>query len=157
MTEPKPEYHAEAKWWHVTDQLAKDLGELRQAVTLLMQRVEALERRPSQRPASEVTLTIKDSSGNVVRRLTMDNVQAGLNSLTWDGKDSMGNTVEEGFYVVEAAALDGAGSAFTPSLSLVGTVESITYRDGAAYLKVRGVEISLGDVTAVGEPGAFDS
>ena len=57
MTEPKPEYHAEAKWWHVTDQLARDVGELRQAVTLLMQRVEALERRPSQRPASEVTLT----------------------------------------------------------------------------------------------------
>jgi flagellar basal-body rod modification protein FlgD len=107
--------------------------------------------------ASEVTLTIKDSTGNVVRRLTMDNVQAGLNSLTWDGRDSLGNSVEEGYYVVEAAALDGAGALFTPSLSLVGTVESITYRDGAAYLKVRGVEISLGDVTAVGEPGAFDS
>ena len=27
----------------------------------------------------------------------------------------------------------------------------------SAYLKVRGIEISLGDVSAVGEPGAFDN
>ena len=107
--------------------------------------------------ASEVTLTITDAEGGVIRQLTMDNVQAGVNSLSWDGKDSLGNTVEEGYYSVQATATDGAGSSFTPDLSLVGRVESITYRDGAAYLKVRGIEISLGDVTAIGEPGAFDS
>lgn len=107
--------------------------------------------------ASEVTLTIRDAQGDVLRQLTMDNVQAGVNSIAWDGKDTLGNTVEEGYYSVEATATDGAGSTFTPTLSLVGTVESITYRDGSAYLKVRGTEISLGDVTAVGEPGAFDS
>ena len=107
--------------------------------------------------AAEVTFSIKDGEGNVIRQLTMDNVQAGVNSLTWDGKDNMGNSVEEGYYTVQATATDGSGNTFTPSLSLVGTVESITYRDGAAYLKVRGIEISLGDVTAVGEPGAFDS
>ena len=107
--------------------------------------------------ASEVTLTITDAEGSVIRQLTMDNVQAGPNSISWDGKDSLGNSVAEGYYSVRATATDASGATFNPSLSLVGSVESITYRDGAAFLKVRGMEISLGDVTAVGESGAFDS
>jgi hypothetical protein len=40
-------------------------------------------------------------------------------------------------------------------MSLVGLVESITYRDGGAFLRVNGTDIALGDISAVGEPGSF--
>ena len=105
--------------------------------------------------ASEVKFTIKDEAGNVVATLTQEDVSPGSHTFTWDGKDDLGNRVEEGYYFVEAVATDASGDTFTPDLSLVGTVEAIIYRDGLAYLRVQGLEIPLGDITAIGEKGAF--
>lgn len=105
--------------------------------------------------ADEVEFTIKDAHGDIVATLTENDVKPGTHSLVWDGKDDLGNRVAEGYYSVEAVASDTSGGTFTPDLSLVGTVEAVTYRDGAAYLKVNGMEIPLGDVMAIGERGAF--
>jgi flagellar basal-body rod modification protein FlgD len=106
--------------------------------------------------ASDVTFTITDADGAVVRTFTEHDLEAGAHQISWDGKDSIGNTVAEGIYNVSLTASEPSGNSFTPSLSLVGLVESIVYRDGAAYLQVNGVEISLGDVVMVGEPGSFE-
>jgi len=75
--------------------------------------------------------------------------------VNWDGKDIRGNQVQDGYYYIDAAALDSEGDRFTPSLAFVGQVESVVYRDGAAYLNVGGIELSLGDITAVGQAGSF--
>ena len=105
--------------------------------------------------ADQIEFTITDAQGNVVRTLRETEIGPGTHSVTWDGEDAMGNTVPEGLYNVSVSGTTGAGEAFTPSLSLVGTVSAITYRDGAAYLMVNGTEVSLGDVSAIGEPGWF--
>lgn len=66
MTEPKPTYEPDPTWWDAIRRLAElveeqaaSLGQLREAMTTLMQRVEALERdrQQVQRPARETTLT----------------------------------------------------------------------------------------------------
>jgi len=105
--------------------------------------------------AEEVEFTITDSEGGVVATIRATDVAPGTSTIAWDGKDRLGNTVPAGAYDVSVSATDGAGEQFTPSLSLVGSVTAIMYRDGAAYLMVNGTEISLGDVSAIGEPGAF--
>jgi flagellar basal-body rod modification protein FlgD len=105
--------------------------------------------------APTVEFTIKDADGNVVATLVEEDVQPGKHTLEWDGKDDSGQRVPEGHYTVEAVAYDANNETFTPELMLVGTVEAVTYRDGAAYLRVDGVEIPLGDITAIGERGAF--
>lgn len=107
--------------------------------------------------AEKISFVVKDAEGNTVVTLDETEIQPGTHSITWDGKDQMGNRVDAGLYTVEAVATGADGAEFTPSLSLVGTVSAISYRNGAAYLLVNGTEISLGDVTAVGEPGAFAS
>jgi len=99
--------------------------------------------------ASDVKLTIKDANGNIVTTLVDNDVKPGTHSVEWDGKDDLGNRV------VEGVARDAAGETFTPDLLLEGTVQAVVYRNGSAYLSVDGVEISLGDITAIGEPGAF--
>ena len=43
------------------------------------------------------------------------------------------------------------------SLNLVGVVQQIIYKDGAAYLMVNGLQVDLGDVLGVGEPGTFEA
>lgn len=106
--------------------------------------------------ASEVIFTIKDKNGNIVRTLTEKDLKVGTNTISWDATDSLGNLVEDGYYNIEATAKTLSGSSFKPELSLVGRVESIVYRNGSAYLRVSGVEIPLGEVNAIGEPGAFD-
>jgi len=106
--------------------------------------------------ASEVEFRIKDAAGNTVVTITQEDVQAGSHSLKWDGRDELGNMVTDGYYSVEAVATDASGTTFKPVLALSGTVEAVIYRDGLAYLRVAGVEIPLGDVTAIGEKGVFD-
>jgi flagellar basal-body rod modification protein FlgD len=106
--------------------------------------------------ASQVTLTIKDSDGNVVRTITEDQLSDGAHELQWDAKDTAGNTVPDGTYTVEASAKAEDGTAMTPKLSLIGVVESVLYRDGSAYMHVNGIDIPLGDITAVAEPGELD-
>lgn len=105
--------------------------------------------------ADEVEFTIRDSNGNIVATLIEKEVTPGAHSVEWDGRDSLGNQVPDGYYSVSAVASDASGQTFTPDLSMVGTVEAVLYRDGAAYLRVNGVEIPLGNVTAIGEPGTF--
>ncbi|MEW5993976.1 MAG: flagellar hook assembly protein FlgD, partial [Candidatus Zixiibacteriota bacterium] len=106
--------------------------------------------------AEEVIIGIKDAQGVTVATLTGGDLGSGPHTIEWDGCDSAGNRVPDGQYTVEAEAVDVSGSAFTPELALAGTVEAVIYRDGLSYLRVGSVEIPLGDVTAIGERGAFN-
>ena len=105
---------------------------------------------------TDAEFTISDTSGNVVARVNATNLEPGVNSIEWDGRDNLGNRVEQGYYLIEASGTNGAGNTIHPRLSLIGTVETIVYREGAAFLRVNGTEIPLGDVTAVGAQGSFD-
>ncbi len=106
-------------------------------------------------PASEVTFTIKDAQGEIITSFTQDNVEAGINTVAWDGTDKNGNRVDKGYYAVEATGLTGAGEKVAPRLSMEGTVEAVIYRDGAAYLRVNGMEIPMSDITSIAEAGSY--
>lgn len=105
---------------------------------------------------TDITFTISDRAGNVVARVEATDLQPGVNSVEWNGRDNLGNRVEDGYYTIEASGTNGSGNTISPRLSLIGTVETIVYREGAAFLRVNGTEIPLGDVTAVGAEGSFD-
>ncbi len=105
---------------------------------------------------TDIEFTVRDNAGNVIARLRDENIEPGVNTFKWDGRDNQGNRVPQGYYTIEASATNGSGDSVKPRLSLVGTVETIVYREGAAFLRVNGTEIPLGDVTAVGEKGSFD-
>ncbi|MBN1211350.1 MAG: hypothetical protein JXA92_02125 [candidate division Zixibacteria bacterium] len=107
--------------------------------------------------AEKINFVVRNLSGATVATFTEKDVAAGVNTIKWDGKDNLGNRASEGYYTVEAVAYNSSGESFMPSLSLVGTVSSIVYREGVAYLQVDGMEVPLGDVLAIGEPGAFTS
>ncbi len=105
----------------------------------------------------EVEFTVRDINGNTITTLKQSNLESGVNSIEWDGNDSSGNRVEEGYYTIEATASRSDGTSFSPDLSLTGTVESVIYRDGGAFLRIQGTEIPLGSITAIGDVGSFDT
>ena len=104
-----------------------------------------------------VEFTVKDVNGNTITTLSQNNVQSGVNSIKWDGTNSSGNRVDEGYYTIEATASRTNGTTFAPKLALEGTVESVVYRDGTAFIRIQGTEVPLGSITAVGQTGSFGS
>lgn len=105
--------------------------------------------------AEQVRFIITNGAGETVANFTRNSLGPGSHTVDWDGRDTRGNRVPEGYYAVEIVATDGSGQEFSPSMSMVGIVEAITYRDGGAYLRVNGSDIALGDISAVGEPGSL--
>ena len=59
---------------------------------------------------SDVTVTIKDSTGSVVGTLNRGDQAAGSYKIEWDGKDSTGTRVAAGTYTVEVQGVDTSGS-----------------------------------------------
>lgn len=95
------------------------------------------------------TITITDERGAVVRSLQVSNLQSGNNSVHWNGKDDLGNTVVSGSYNYQVNLKNTDGQAVTVSSYRTGKVDSVKYIGGQAYLLVGGAYISLSQVREV--------
>jgi len=93
-------------------------------------------------------IKILDASGNTVQTLEAKSGDAGVYTYSWDGKDASGNEVDEGLYHVEASYNNSAGDSLTTK---VGTypIESIKFKDGAAYAKVASGYVALSDIAEI--------
>ncbi len=54
--------------------------------------------------AGNVTVTVTDGDGNLVRTIPMGTQDPGLQNFSWDGKDSSGNPVANGTYTLAATS-----------------------------------------------------
>ncbi len=101
------------------------------------------------RSAENVDLIIRASDGSEVRRVSMENLQAGDNSWIWDGRDQNGNRLGEGGYTVEI--VDPEGDTGLGSLVYTeGVVEKVRFEDGGVFLIVNDLKIPISDVEEVG-------
>jgi flagellar basal-body rod modification protein FlgD len=99
--------------------------------------------------ATEVTVEIKDSDGNVIRTLNINAQSAGDQQLTWDGLDSDGTHVAAGTYTLSVTGTDGNGQSITGTTFVDGLVSAIQYTDGNAVLLVNGMTVQLGQVVSI--------
>ncbi len=99
--------------------------------------------------AATVTLTVKDSVGNVVATLPQGHLNRGATALTWDGKGTNGATLPDGAYTVGVSAIadDGKAAAFKTSLSM--KVDAVTFKGGGIYLASGSNIFSLADVLEI--------
>jgi flagellar hook assembly protein FlgD len=68
-------------------------------------------------PGDNWTGTITSESGRLVRTWSWENA---VTTLTWDGKDQVGNLVPDGAYYYELTSTDAAGNSFTtPKIKVV--------------------------------------
>jgi flagellar basal-body rod modification protein FlgD len=99
--------------------------------------------------AKEVTVKVRDAKGNLIRTIDAGSRIGGVNSVTWDGKDSMGNTMPAGTYSVEVTAKDASGNPVGVSSRFKGVVTGINFRNGIPQLEVGSTIVQVGDVLAV--------
>ena len=95
-------------------------------------------------------MRIYDETGNLVRTLEAGGLDAGIQSLQWDGKDADGNALSGGNYRFEVEA-KGADDADVQATELTkGIVSTVRYAEGQAVLIVNGEQVALADVLEIG-------
>jgi len=99
-------------------------------------------------PVDQITVTIKDDSGRVVRTLRLDGQAQNEFTTVWDGLDDSGNPVPAGKYTLGvAASMKGeAVDSFTVREALV---DGVSYESGVPQLLFGNEHISLGEVLEV--------
>ena len=99
--------------------------------------------------SSNVTVTIKDSSGNTVYTGSGTG-NDGSNTFTWDGKTTSGTQLSDGGqYTISVTATDSAGNSVFNYATTTGTVTGIDTSTGTPTLTVNGVSVSAANILAV--------
>jgi flagellar basal-body rod modification protein FlgD len=104
---------------------------------------------------AKVTITIKDSNGNVVNTLTETPTQLGAQSAAWDGKNSNGTVVPDGTYNISVQGFNSQNSPVSVTSGETGIVSSVNLVNGQVMLTTKGgQQIPLSDVTSVTTPSS---
>jgi flagellar basal-body rod modification protein FlgD len=99
--------------------------------------------------AAGVYVKIYNAQGNFIRNLECGAMTAGQQSVSWDGRDTLGNAVPGGTYHFEVKAVDENDQSVQTVTFTQGTVSGVTYKDGRAYLITDNQEIPLGNIVKV--------
>lgn len=93
-------------------------------------------------------MVIKDSNGNVVRKMDLEEVSQGTNNIEFDGKDENGNLLGSGQYTYQIvnAANEKIEGLTTYSNYLV---DAVAFNGTSILLKSDGTTIDLGDISEV--------
>jgi len=101
--------------------------------------------------ASEVFIHIYDSKGNFVKTMECRSLNAGEQSIEWDGTDDEGNELPEGTFTFEVIATDADGEKIAATTFMVNKVTGVTFKDGITYLLAGDLMIPIGNVVEVRE------
>jgi len=98
--------------------------------------------------AANVTVTIKDSSGNQVYSET-GSLGQGLGQFNWDGTETDGSTAPDGTYSISIAAKNSSGAYVAASTESTGVVTGVDLTGTEPSLIVGSSTVKLSDVTSV--------
>jgi flagellar basal-body rod modification protein FlgD len=99
--------------------------------------------------SSDVTITVKDSSGNTVYTGSGSGNQ-GDNTFTWNGQTPSGTQLADGGqYTISVTATDSAGNSVFNYATTTGKVTGIDTSTSTPSLTVNGVSVSAANIIAV--------
>jgi flagellar basal-body rod modification protein FlgD len=90
-------------------------------------------------PADDVTVTIKDGSGNAVHKVDLGPRDIGTSPLSWDGVGDSGAKLPDGNYRLEVSATRGGKAVSGVSSLQFGQVGSVSSSNNAVKLNVPGL------------------
>lgn len=95
-----------------------------------------------------VEVVVLDENGAEVARYIED-VDAGLNTVNWDGLGSDGEPVADGEYTVTVTATDRDGEELQAEVLMTGPVGGLRYEQGVAVVNVFGTEFFVSEIYQV--------
>jgi len=103
-------------------------------------------------PAAEVTITILDEAGQVVRAIRREDLLDGEQVIVWNGTDSSGRSLPDGVYSFTITASDADGNAVNAITTVSGVITGVSYETGVAILLVDDREFPMGNVISIRIP-----
>ncbi len=89
--------------------------------------------------ASWGKLQITDKSGNIIRSVSLDVMEDGVNFFEWDGMTNMGVQAKSGIYKYTVELYDVLGNGVGVSQMFSGVVDGISFKNGVPQLNIGGV------------------
>ncbi len=102
--------------------------------------------------AKDLTIVVKDASGNTVKTFDSLETKEGTHKLNWDFTDNNGSQVNKGNYTFELSANTLNGEKMTVAQYLVGTIDGVKFGSSGTSLLVNGLEYSIADVFEILQP-----
>lgn len=103
--------------------------------------------------ASKVILRLMDKQGQMIQQIEKENVNKGMNTITWDGVRSDGVRAETGEFRINVFAYDDANTPIKVDTKTTGIVNSVTFENGETVLKLKdGSRVFLRDVDVFNLP-----
>jgi len=99
--------------------------------------------------AGNATLTIKNSTGQVVATLGPGALAAGDNTIPWNGQNAYGTQLADGAYTVSVAATDGSGNAITANTQTSALVTGISFANNAVQITAGGNQYPLTSINSI--------
>jgi flagellar basal-body rod modification protein FlgD len=99
-------------------------------------------------PASSVTLSVQDASGNTVYSAS-GNPASGQHSFSWNGATNSGTTDSSGDFTLSVTAADASGNAVTTTTSMVGQVTGVDSSSGTTQLLLGDITVPVTNVTQI--------
>lgn len=103
-------------------------------------------------PATAVQVTVLNESGEVVRTLTLEETEAGLQHLTWDGLDADGQPAPEGVYTFAVQATDAEGQPVGATPVMEGLVDRVSFGPDGTFVWVNGLAVPYTALRSIGWP-----
>lgn len=98
---------------------------------------------------AQVSVQIRDASGNTVRTLTQGATAAGISSMTWDGKGDGGQLLPSGTYSFTVSGTDASGAKIDGTPMIQGQVTGVSMSGSTLVLTVNGMNVPLSSVVEV--------
>jgi len=98
--------------------------------------------------ADQVTVSVLDENGTVVKTLAAGAKGAGAGNVTWDGTNDAGAQLASGAYSFSVNAQAGGASVASTSI-IRGKVDGVDMSGATPVLSIGNVKLSLTDVTSV--------
>jgi flagellar basal-body rod modification protein FlgD len=99
--------------------------------------------------AKQVTLNVKDASGNTVYS-TGGDTASGRHSFSWNGTTSGGATLSSGDFTLSVDAVDATGGQVSTTTSMVGQVTGVDTSGGDVQLEVGDIKVPISAISAIG-------
>ena len=107
--------------------------------------------------ASGVSVNIYDSAGHLVKTIEQGAMQAGRQTVIWDGTDQNGNAVPDGDYTFEIMAVDAADQKVNAVTFSSGLVEGVSFIEGVTYFLVGNQKVPISDIVEVLQADSFNA
>jgi flagellar basal-body rod modification protein FlgD len=98
--------------------------------------------------STSTALTVVDSNGRVVYTQPGE-TDAGSHAFSWNGKTNAGVQLPDGNYTLKIQAADASGSAITPSIASIGSVQAVGVENGTATFTVNGMSVPMSELVTV--------